>query len=164
MRFVTWCYSDWPSETPPNMFVNVDSTVDRPVAPRKARSRLLRGVFLVLGLICLALLALSFLPGIPTFDMAILAAFFFSMSSDRLYGWIMNHPVYGKMIHSYRSGGLTMRMKWVASAAIAISLSFSIFVLVDRAWLRLVLLGVGVFAVWFVFSRPTRELESSEVG
>ncbi|MGA7096259.1 MAG: YbaN family protein [Acidimicrobiia bacterium] len=140
----------------------MDSTVDRPVAPRKSRSRLLRGVFLVLGLICLALLALSFLPGIPTFDMAILAAFFFSMSSDKLYGWIMNHPIYGKMIRSYRSGGLTMRMKWVASTAIAISLSLSIFILVDRTWLRLVLVGVGVFAVWFVFSRPTREPATSE--
>jgi len=142
----------------------VDSTVDRPVAPRKARSRLLRGVFLVLGLICLALLALSFLPGIPTFDMVILAAFFFSMSSDRLYGWIMNHPVYGKMIRGYRSSGLTMRMKWVASVAIAISLGLSILILLDRTWLRLLLLGVGVFAVWFVFSRPTREPEPTAAG
>ncbi len=136
------------------------SGIDQPVAPRKSRSRFLRGVFLVLGLICLALLPLSFLPGIPTFDLVILAAFFFSMSSDRLYGWITNHPVYGKMIRNYRSSGLTMRMKWVAAVSIALSLGFSAFVLIDRTWLRLVLLGVGVFAEWFVFSRPTRDVRS----
>jgi uncharacterized membrane protein YbaN (DUF454 family) len=45
------------------------------------------------------------LPGIPTFDFVVLAAFFFSMSSDRVHGWLVNHPVFGKMIRGYRSGG-----------------------------------------------------------
>jgi hypothetical protein len=134
----------------------VTQSVDQPIAPRKSRSRLLRGVYLILGLICLAFIPLSVLPGIPTFDFVILAAFFFSMSSDRLYGWLINHPVYGKMIKSYRSGGLTMRMKWVAAIAITASLAFSAFVLVDNTVLRIILAAVGVFAVWFVFSRPTK--------
>jgi uncharacterized protein len=116
-------------------------------------------VFLILGLLCLALLPLSFLPGIPTFDLVILAAFFFSMSSDRMYGWIMNHRVYGKMVRDYRSSGLTMRMKWIAAVAITASLSLSAFVLVDMIWLRLVLIAVGIYAVWFVFTRPTRAIE-----
>jgi hypothetical protein len=117
---------------------------------------LLRGVYLLLGLICLAFLPLSVLPGIPTFDFVILAAFFFSMSSDRLHGWLVNHPVYGKMIKSYRSGGLTIRMKWIAAIAITLSLSFSAFVMIQNLALRVGLVAVGVFAVWFVFSRPTR--------
>jgi uncharacterized membrane protein YbaN (DUF454 family) len=135
----------------------VTQSVDQPIAPRKSRSRLLRGVYLFLGLICLAFIPLSVLPGIPTFDFVILAAFFFSMSSDRLYGWLINHPVYGKMIKSYRSGGLTTRMKWVAAIAITASLAFSAFVLVDNTVLRIILAAVGVFALWFVFSRPTRD-------
>jgi uncharacterized membrane protein YbaN (DUF454 family) len=60
------------------------------------------------------------------------------------------------MIKSYRSGGLTMRMKWVAAIAITASLAFSAFVLVDNTVLRIILAAVGVFAVWFVFSRPTK--------
>ena len=75
------------------------------VATRKPRSRVLRGIYFVIGLICLGFVPLSVLPGIPTFDFVILAAFFFSMSSDRLYGWLVNHPVYGKMISSYRWAG-----------------------------------------------------------
>jgi uncharacterized membrane protein YbaN (DUF454 family) len=64
--------------------------------------------------------------------------------------------VYGKMVRSYRASGLTMRMKWVAAIAITASLSFSAFVLIDNMVLRIILAAVGVFAVWFVFSRPTR--------
>jgi hypothetical protein len=100
--------------------------------------------------------AISFLPGIPTFDFVILAAFFFSMSSDKLHSWLVNHPVYGKMIKGYRSGGLTVRMKWVAAVAISLSLGFSIFFLIDNTVLRVILGAVWVFALWFVFSRPTR--------
>lgn len=131
-------------------------SVDQPVASRKPRSRVLRGIYLVLGLICLGFVAISFLPGIPTFDFVILAAFFFSMSSDKLHTWLVNHPVYGKMIKGYRSGGLTVRMKWLAATAITLSLTFSAVVLVDNLVLRIILGAVGLFALWFVFSRPTR--------
>ncbi|HEX6145261.1 MAG TPA: YbaN family protein [Acidimicrobiia bacterium] len=130
--------------------------VESSVASRKPRSLILRGVYLTLGLICLVLLAFSWLPFIPTFDLAILAAFFFSMSSDRLHGWLVNHPVFGKMIRGYRSGGLTLRMKWVAAIGIALSLSLSAIVLTDLVALRALLAAVGVYAVWFVFTRPTR--------
>jgi hypothetical protein len=134
----------------------VTPSVDQPVASRKPRSRVLRGIYMVLGFICLGFVAISFIPGIPTFDFVILAAFFFSMSSDRLHGWLVNHPVYGKMIKGYRSGGLTIRMKWLAAIAITLSLTFSALVLLDNVVLRIVLGAVGLFALWFVFSRPTR--------
>ena len=133
-------------------------SVDQPVTSRKPRSRVLRGIYLALGLICLGFVAISFLPGIPTFDFVILAAFFFSMSSDKLHNWLINHPVYGKLIKGYRSGGLTMRMKWFAAVAITISLVFSAAVLMDGLVLRIILGAVGIFALWFVFSRPTRDL------
>jgi uncharacterized membrane protein YbaN (DUF454 family) len=78
------------------------------------------------------------------------------MSSDRLHSWLVNHRVYGRMIRGYRSGGLTMGMKWVAAIAITLSLSLSAVVLIDNTVLRVILAAVGVFAIWFVFSRPTR--------
>jgi uncharacterized membrane protein YbaN (DUF454 family) len=139
----------------------VTPSVDQPVASRKPRSRVVRGIYLILGFICLGFVAISFLPGIPTFDFVILAAFFFSMSSDKLHDWMVNHPVYGKMIKGYRSGGLTVRMKWIAAIAITISLAFSVVLLVDGYVLRLILGAVWLFALWFVFSRPTRTLPAS---
>jgi uncharacterized membrane protein YbaN (DUF454 family) len=128
----------------------------------KPRSRLVRGVYFSLGLVCLGMAYLSFLPGIPTFDFVILAAFFFARSSDRFHLWLINHRVFGKIIRGYRSEGFTMATKVGASVAVLASLSLSIFFLVDRSWVRVALAAVGVYAVWFIMSRPTRSrLESS---
>lgn len=138
-------------------FVAVMAQPAETTASRKARSPLARGLLFLLGLLCLALLALSWLPGIPTFDLVLLAAFFFSMSSDRMYGWMMNHRYFGRIIRGYREHGLTTRMKWVAAIAITASLLISGVLLTDLAWVRVVLASVGVYAVWFVFSRPTRD-------
>ncbi|HEX6300153.1 MAG TPA: YbaN family protein [Acidimicrobiia bacterium] len=126
-------------------------------APRKARSPLVRALLFVLGLICLALIPVSYLPGIPTFDLILLAAFFFSMSSDKMYGWMVNHRYFGRVIRGYRDHGLTMRMKWTAAAGITGSLLLSGVFLTDNVWIRLILAAVGVYALWFVFSRPTRD-------
>ena len=122
---------------------------------RKPRSLLLRGVYLVLGLISVLFAALSFLPGIPTIDFVILAAFFFSRSSDRLHDWLVNHRYFGKMIGAYQ-GGLTMRMKWWAATAITLSLGISAFVLIQNTVVRVILAAVWAYAIWFVISRPTK--------
>ena len=126
-------------------------------ASRKARSPIVRGILFVLGLICLGLIPLSYLPGIPTFDLVLLAAFFFSMSSDKMYAWMVNHPYFGKIILGYRDHGLTTRMKWLAAIAITASLTVSGVFFTDLWWLRAVLVAVGIYALWFVFSRPTRD-------
>ena len=124
-------------------------------APTKPRSQVLRGVYFVLGLLCLGLAYLSFLPGIPTFDFVILAAFFFARSSDRFHAWLMNHKVFGRIINGYR-GGLTLRMKVVATLGILASLSVSGFVLTSNQVVRTIIGLVGLYAVWFVWSRPRK--------
>lgn len=138
-------------------FVHVMAQPVETTAPRKVRSPLARGLLFVLGMLCLALIPLSYLPGIPTFDLVILAAFFFSMSSDRMYAWMMNHKYFGKIIRGYRDHGLTVRMKRVAAIAITASLAVSGLFLTDIFWIRLLLGAVGVYAIWFVFTRPTRD-------
>lgn len=123
---------------------------------RKPRSRLIRGLFFGLGIVCVGLAYMSWLPGIPTFDFVVLAAFFFARSSDRFHNWLVTHPVFGRIIRGYRSDGFSVRTKLAAAAAVVISLGFSIIVLVDNLVVRLILGLVGVYAVWFIMSRPTR--------
>lgn len=134
-------------------------SVAKPVV--KARSPFVRGIYFVLGLLCLGLAYLSFLPGIPTFDFVILAAFFFARSSDTFHNWLVNHRVFGRIIAAYRGGGLTVRTKAVAAVGIVGSLTFSGVVLVDNTVVRVILVLVGAYALWFVFSRPTREPTAS---
>lgn len=123
---------------------------------RKPRSALLRGIYFVLGLVCLGFAYLSFLPGIPTFDFVVLAAFFFARSSDRFHDWLVNHRIFGKIIHGYR-GGLTTRVKIAATLGILLSLSISAGFLTDSQIVRTVIALVGVYALWFVWSRPRKE-------
>lgn len=127
------------------------------VKPINQRNPVLRALFFVLGLIALALIPLSYLPGIPTFDLVLLAAFFFSMSSEKMHSWMLNHRYFGRIITGYRENGLTMQMKWVAAIGITASLAVSGVFLTDNTWMRLILALVGVYALWFVFSRPTWE-------
>lgn len=122
---------------------------------RKPRSLALRGIYPVLGLICLGFAAISFLPGVPTFDFVFLAAFFFARSSDTLHNWLVNHKHFGKMVNAY-SDGLTMKMKWSAAVAITLSLGVSVLFLTEDRILRTVLALVWVYAIWFVFTRPTK--------
>jgi uncharacterized membrane protein YbaN (DUF454 family) len=132
-----------------------------PVPPEgtepKTRNPVLRAIFFVFGLICLALIPLSYLPGIPTVDLVLLAAFFFSMSSERMHNWMLNHAYFGRIIRGYRDHGLTMRMKWLAVTGITLSLLLSGLFLTDSTIIRLILLLVGAYAIWFVFTRPTRD-------
>ena len=124
--------------------------------PTKPRNRFVRGIYLVLGLICVGFAYMSWLPGIPTFDFVILAAFFFARSSDRFHGWLVTHPVFGRIVRSYRGGGFTVRAKTVASLAVVGSLLVSGFFLTDSTVLRAMLATVGAVALAFIWSRPTR--------
>jgi uncharacterized membrane protein YbaN (DUF454 family) len=125
------------------------------VAAGKPRSRILRALYFGLGLICVGFAYLSWLPGIPTFDFVILAAFFFSRSSDRFHLWITSHPVFGRIIRGYRTDGLTVRAKIIASAAVVASLGFSVVVLLDNSVVRTLLGLVGLYALWFIWTRKT---------
>lgn len=128
----------------------------------KPRSRILRGAYLVLGLICLGFAYMSWLPGIPTFDFVMLAAFFFARSSDRFHDWLISHPIFGRIIAGYRGGGFTIRAKAWISVALVASLGLSIVALTDSTVMGVILAAVGAFALWFIWSRPTRASGNSE--
>lgn len=120
----------------------------------KPRSRTIRGIYLTLGLLCMGLVFLSALPGIPTYDPLILAAFFFSKSSDRFHGWLLGHPVFGPIIRGYQAG-LSTGMKTTATVGIVASIGFSAVFLTDSRGLRTLLALVAVVAVWYVWTRPS---------
>lgn len=119
----------------------------------KPRSRIVRGIYFTLGIISLGLAFISFLPGIPTYDPLILAAFFFSKSSDRFHAWLLSHALFGRIIRGYQAG-LPVRMKIGATVGIIASLAMSAVFLTDNRGLRTLLAAVGIFAVWYVWTRP----------
>jgi uncharacterized membrane protein YbaN (DUF454 family) len=120
-----------------------------------SRSRVVRGVYFVLGAVCLVLVAFSFLPGIPTADLVVLALFFFARSSPRFERWLRARPFVQRMLARYE-GGLTLTTKIQATVGIVASLALSAGLLTDNTTIRTVLGFVGVYALWFVWSRPRK--------
>jgi uncharacterized membrane protein YbaN (DUF454 family) len=125
----------------------------------RPRSRIVRGLFFVLGVISLVGLAFSFLPGIPTADLVVLALFFFARSSPRFEAWLRSRPFVQRILSRYE-GGLTLATKIQATIGITLSLGLSAGFLTDDRTLRTLIGFVGLFALWFVWSRPRKPAET----
>lgn len=125
-----------------------------------SRSLLVRGVYFTLGIICLAGLAISFLPGIPTADLVVLALFFFSRSSPRFEQWLRSRPFVQRVLVRYE-GGLTVATKIQATVGIVLSLGLSAGLLTDDLTIRSLIGFAGLFGIWFVWSRPTKARDAA---
>lgn len=122
-------------------------------------NRWLRGVYLALGFLSLALgIVGTVLPGIPTTMPIILAAFFFSKSSQRFDDWMLNHKVFGPLVRDWRAGiGFSARAKVIAIAAIAVTFTITTVWVVDLTAVRiaLILLAMGITA--YIMWLPTKQ-------
>ena len=85
-------------------------------------------IFLTIGLICLVLGILGYLlPGLPGTIFLIIAVACFIRSSDRLYTFIINNRIFGKLIREYReSKTMPKKAKITSISMIWIFSSFSI--------------------------------------
>ncbi len=131
------------------------------MSQRLSRSRVLRVLYTILGLLFLGLgfIGVGVL-GIPTFDFIVLAAFFFAMGNERLHQWILNHRLFGPMIRDYRDGkGFTRRMKITGVVAVTLSFSLTIGLAVRNVYLGVGLAVLAVAICWYILSRPTKRLE-----
>jgi len=64
----------------------------------------MRFLYASLGLMCVALAVIGVvLPLLPTVPFLLLAAFFFANSSERLHNWILQHAIFGPMIHDWNT-------------------------------------------------------------
>lgn len=128
------------------------------MAPTLSRSRTLRVVYTILGLLSLGLgfIGVGVL-GIPTFDFILLAAFFFAMGNERLHRWILDHKYFGPLIRDWRAGqGLTRRMKLTGVVAVALSFTLTIVLAVRNVWLGVGLVALAAWIIWYILSRPTK--------
>ncbi len=127
--------------------------------PRRMRSPLLRGIWLVTGLACVVVGGVGVVvPGLPTTVFFIGAAACFTPSSPRLESWVLRLPGVGAAVRDHRAGlGMPRRAKVVAGAMI-IAFSASAVLVIDAAPVRALVAAaaaVGLSAV--VFAVPTRE-------
>lgn len=111
-------------------------------------------VFLGIGIVG------TFTPILPGTVNLLVALFFFSRSSERMHRWMLTNQYFGQSLLDYKNGlGIPRRIKIVAVTSITIAVTLSVTLAIDKTWLRLLLVAVGLYGIWFVLSRPTRETE-----
>jgi len=119
-------------------------------------SKVLRPMWLILGLVSVALGVLGIvLPVLPTTPLMILAAFFFSKSSPRLEQWLLRHHVFGPVITDWReSGAISPKIKAIATGTMGVVFLLSLIMGVKPFVLNIQAVCLGG-AAWFVLSRPS---------
>jgi len=139
--------SDGPADTVPSMAV---------VSNRPLRLLYVAQGFSFLGLAFVGIV----LPLIPTVGPVLLAAFFFSRSSDRFDRWLLENRVFGGIVRDWRAGrGFTMRAKSVAIGAIAVTFTISIVFVVDPLWIRLAMVSLAASLMIYIARFPTKPPE-----
>lgn len=117
-------------------------------------------MYVTLGFLFLMLGGLGYVvPGLPGTPLLLVAAWLFSMSSDRLYTWMTTNRWFGQTVADYRDGlGMTRRVKVVAIASMAFVVPISVVFGATQLWARLAIVATAVAGVVFILTRPTRHL------
>lgn len=97
-----------------------------------------------------------FIPGIPTTEFILLAAWAAGKGSPRLRRWLEQHPVFGQMIYNWQHGRVVARRaKLTASLAMSVCLIIMMLTVTHRWIIVVAAIGMGGGALW-MWSRPER--------
>ncbi|MGB9359000.1 MAG: YbaN family protein [Acidimicrobiia bacterium] len=123
-----------------------------------AKSRVLRSLFVVLGFLFLGLAFVGVaVPLIPTVGPVLLAAFFFSKSSERFDNWLVNNRLFGGIVRDWRAGlGFSIKAKTVAIVAIVATFTISVVFVVEPMFLKIGLIVFASALVVYITRLPTK--------
>jgi uncharacterized membrane protein YbaN (DUF454 family) len=103
---------------------------------------------LVLGLIGVVL------PGMPTTVFILMAAWAAARSSPRLHAWLLNHRLFGPLLHNWENGRtVSRRAKWSATITMAVCAVIVSFT-AHRPWLAVLAIGCMATVLAWLWSRP----------
>ncbi|SDH20934.1 hypothetical protein SAMN05216588_103186 [Pseudomonas flavescens] len=128
-----------------------------PDTPRVLASGWTRWLWLALAYLSIGMAALGVIvPGLPTTEFVLLAAWAASRSSPRLNAWLENHRLFGPLLRNWRDGGVIGRRSKVV-ASLSMLTAFCIMLLTVAHPPSLIFAGLGMSggALW-IWSRPER--------
>ena len=124
------------------------------------KSRTLRFLFLALGVFFVGLAFIGIvIPLIPTVGPVLLAAYFFSKSSERFDQWLVENRLFGGIVRDWRAGlGFTIRAKSIAIGAIIVTFMISVVFVIDITVIRVGLVTLAIALVVYIAQLPTKRL------
>lgn len=124
----------------------------RPLPSKMARVLygLLAYTSLIIGLIAIVV------PGLPTTEFILLAAWAATKSSPRLSAWLENHKLFGPMLHNWRNGKVITRRTKVCATVSMVICSLVMWFTLKQHWpVYAAIAGMVLVNLW-IWSRPER--------
>ena len=122
-----------------------------------------RFVFLILGMICLALGTVGvFLPILPTVPFYLATVFCFSQSSKKLHDWFIGTNLYKKHLQSFvEKKGMLLKTKLTIMTTVTLLMGFGFFMMARKEiWIPCVILAVVWVShiIYFLFGIKTLKI------
>ncbi|MBT3584787.1 MAG: YbaN family protein [Halobacteriovoraceae bacterium] len=119
--------------------------------------------YIALGYLALALGVIgAFLPILPTTPFVLLAAYFFSKGSPKLYHWLINLPRFGPSIKEWNeSGAISLKAKIICVISLTLVIGYLVFYRQYAIYLKVIITSVLGTVMIFVCTRPG-QVESSK--
>ena len=118
-------------------------------------SKTVRVLFGILAYVSLAIgLIAIVVPGLPTTEFILLAAWAATRSSPRLSAWLENHRLFGPILSNWRNGRLIARRAKISATISMLICAIVMLSLLDHAWpVYLAISGMTMGNIW-IWSRP----------
>lgn len=118
-------------------------------------SKTVRVLFGILAYVSLAIgLIAIVVPGLPTTEFILLAAWAATKSSPRLSAWLENHRLFGPMLSNWRNGRLIARRAKISATVSMLICAIAMLSLLHHGWLvYFAIAGMSMGNLW-IWSRP----------
>lgn len=122
---------------------------------RLARSRLSRLLYAILAYVSLGIgLVAIVIPGLPTTEFILLAAWAATRSSPRLSAWLENHRLFGPILWNWRNGKVIQRRAKVSATISMLLCAGLMLIMLEHHWpVFLAIAGMTLGNLW-IWSRP----------
>lgn len=126
-------------------------------------SKLSRILFGILAYVSLAIgIVAIFIPGLPTTEFILLAAWAATKSSPRLSAWLETHRLFGPMLSNWRNGRLIARSAKISATVTMLICAVMMLVgLTHNRWIYFAVAGMVLVNLW-IWSRPEPGKEDCE--
>ena len=130
--------------------------------PRPANARFTRLLFALLAYLSLGIgLIAIVIPGLPTTEFILLAAWAATKSSPRLSAWLENHRLFGPILCNWRNGKIIARRAKVSATVSMLLCAGLMLVMLDHGWpIYLAIAGMSLGNLW-IWSRPESVAQAS---
>ncbi|WP_256822888.1 MULTISPECIES: YbaN family protein [unclassified Pseudomonas] len=120
-------------------------------------SRIARFLFGLLAYVSLGIgLVAIVVPGLPTTEFILLAAWAATKSSPRLSAWLENHRLFGPILFNWRNGKIIARRAKISATVSMLLCALLMLLTLDHGWpIYLTIAGMSLGNLW-IWSRPER--------